>query len=323
MPSSICILLFAFLVLSGSTPAAASERTHGDPVAALRGFLAQPDSRIDFAKAKLLFDRFSDPMIDVSTSIKEIDTMADAARRMAGPNAAPLQRLAAVRRIIYVSGDWNGHHHDLSDPLGRRAANRLLSTYLKTRRGNCISMPVLFLALGDRLGVHVTLSTAPMHEFVKYVDDVTGKVYNLETTSGGFPARDVWYRQNLPMTDRAIKSGVYLKTLTRKQSVAVMAEPLIEHYIEKRDYRTAIALSDLVLAAYPQFPVALIERGAAYGGLIDLEFRPKYLRPIDIPSRLVPTYLAYVHQAESSFDKLDALGWQRTDGEAQAKLATQ
>jgi hypothetical protein len=31
---------------------------------------------------------------------------------------------------------------------------------------------------------------------------------NLETTSGGHPARAIWYRQQMPMPDRAVESGL-------------------------------------------------------------------------------------------------------------------
>jgi regulator of sirC expression with transglutaminase-like and TPR domain len=324
MPCRSLLFLCFFGLLAGTISASAFEKKNDGPIASLRDFLSEPESQIDFARAKLTFDKFSDPDISVSASLKEIDAMADTAGRLAGPNAPPLQRLAAIRRVIYVDGDWNGHHpfqYDLSDPLGRKPANRLLSTYLRTRRGNCISMPALFMALANKLDVHVTLSIAPEHEFVKYIDDTTGKAYNLETTSGGFPARDAWYRQNSTMTDQSIKSGLYLKTLTRKQSLAVMAEILVEHAMDMHDYRTAIALSDLILAQYPEFAWALIQRGIAYSGLIDSEFRLKYPEPIDIPQNLFPTYLAYVQHADESFNKIDALGWRQEDGKVRPNSA--
>lgn len=71
-----------------------------------------------------------------------------------------------------------------------------------------------------------------------------------------------------------------------------------------------------------EFAWALIDRGIAYSGLIDTEFRPKYPRPIDIPQNLIPTYQAYVRNADASFNKVDALGWRQEDGEDQAKSAT-
>ena len=43
-------------------------------------------------------------------------------------------------------------------------------------------------------------------------------------TSGAGFTRDVWYREKLPpITDEAIANGVYLKTLSRREAIAVMA----------------------------------------------------------------------------------------------------
>ena len=67
---------------------------------------------------------------------------------------------------------------------------------------------MLFVALAQRLGLNATLSTAPDHMFVKYTDDVTGKTVDLETTSGAYPARDAYIRQNMPMTDASIANGI-------------------------------------------------------------------------------------------------------------------
>jgi len=69
-------------------------------------------------------------------------------------------------------------------------------------------MPFLFIILGDKLGIDVTASTAPLHVFVKFTD-TDGKTYSLETTSGANFSRDAWYREQMPMTNQAIDNGVY------------------------------------------------------------------------------------------------------------------
>jgi hypothetical protein len=104
VPSKSLLCSLCFALLAGGVSATASEKKADDPVPTLRYFLNQPESQIDFARAKLTFDKFSDPSIDVPASLKQIDAMADTARRMAGPNAVALQRLGAVRRLIYVDG---------------------------------------------------------------------------------------------------------------------------------------------------------------------------------------------------------------------------
>ena len=287
----------------------------------MRSLLATPDAKIDFATAKLAIDKLVDPSIDIAAWHVRIDQMVQTVRIMAGPNATTIQKLAAVRRFIYVDGEWNGHRpfqYDLTDPLGTHLVNKLLATYLTTRRGNCVSMPVLFVILADRLGVHVTLSTAPFHLFVKFVDDATGKTYNLETTNGGLPERDDWIRQQSPMTDEAVRNGLYLKTLTRKESLGVMALLLLEHYEATRRYRDVIAVAEMILKVYPNNAEAMLSEGTAYAGLIDVEFRAKYTQPIDIPASLRPVYASYARRNAELFDRTLALGWR----DAEHKMTT-
>jgi len=291
----------------------------GSEIQILRSTLAGPEDKIDFAKAKLTIDKLVDPHTNINTLLGQIDQMVRTVRAMAGPNASAIKKLAAVRRFIYESGDWNDHkpfQYDLSDPLGTKLANKLLSTYLATRRGNCASMPVLFVILADRLGVHVALSTAPFHLFVKFIDDATGATYNLETTSGGYPARDIWYKQKMAITDEAVRNGVYLKTLSRKEAVAVMAELLMEHYVAQKRYPEIIEIADLITHYYPNNVDATLTKGSVYGHLIETEFKQKYPRPVDIPQKLLPKYQSYVRENEIAFQRAEALGWREEQSDA-------
>jgi hypothetical protein len=69
-------------------------------------------------------------------------------------------------------------------------------------------------------GLRLSIIDRYVHSFWRYE---TGREINLEATSGALPSRMAWYRQNLPMTDRAIESGLYVRTLTRRQAIAHMA----------------------------------------------------------------------------------------------------
>lgn len=317
---SLKMILLTLVVCCGTVidggAGAVSRQDTIDPVAIVRTLLATPESKIDFARAKLTIDKLVDPQVDVASGLAQIDRMAEIVSKMAGTNAGPIQKLGAVRRFIYVDGEWNGHRpfqYDLNDPLGQRLANKLLPIYIATRRGNCVSMPILFVIVADRLGVHATISTAPLHVFAKYVDDRRGKVYNLETTSGGYPERDAWLRQNFPMTDEAVKNGVYLKTLSRREAVAVMAELLLEHDMQERHYRAVIDMAELILEFYQNDVNAMLAEGTAYAHLIDVEFRQRYPDPQNIPRKLKPVYQTYARKNEELFDRALALGWHDTE----------
>lgn len=287
-----------------------------DPVRIVGRVMETPDDKIDFARAKLTFDKIYDPKTDVDAGVRQIDAMAQTIRTMAGPSAPSRLRLIMLRKYIYERGAWNGNNpfqYDLTDPLGHKPVNRLLSTYLATRRGNCVSMPMLFVALAQRLGLNATLSTAPAHVFVKYTDDVTGKTFNLETTSGAYPARDAYIRQNMPMTDAAIANGIYMKTLSKKESLVVMAEIVLEWEFAQRRYQEAWDIAGLLGSYYPHNLFVMLAPADAAMGLAQQEFVSKYPTRADVP----PEQLARIHFLESSvsnaFNRAYALGWREMD----------
>ncbi|MEA3064072.1 MAG: hypothetical protein QOJ27_507, partial [Sphingomonadales bacterium] len=194
--------------------------------------------------------------------------LVDAARQMAGPHPTDAYRLAAIRQAIYVAGAWNYNRpfsYDLDDPFGAQVRNKMLSSYVRTRKGNCVSMPVLFMIVADRMGLNVRLAAAPLHLFVRYTDPDRID-HDLEATSGGHEARDVWYRQNLPMSDRAIQSGIYMRTLSRRETVAAMASMVLDFLLAERRYQEAADVADAILVANPRDAYVMVKKGTAIAG---------------------------------------------------------
>ncbi len=290
--------------------------------------MATPDDKIDFAKAKLTFDKLYDPSTDIDAALQRIDGMVQTIRAMAGPGASPQLRLIALRTYIYKAGPWNQNNpftYDFADPLGRKTSNQLLATYLRTRRGNCVSMPMLFAALAQRLGLDVTLSTAPHHVFVKYHDDATGRWINLETTSGGNPARDVWLRHLFSMTDKAITNGLYMKTLSRKETLAVMADIVLAGESEHGRYDAMLATAEVLRPYYPNNVTVLLAPATAAMGTVHDEFQVKYPDRNDVPPELAGRLALLEHNALNAFNRAHALGWRPsvdTAKEALARAAT-
>lgn len=284
----------------------------------IRSILAGSEEDIDLAKAKLLIDKAVDPLIDIDVSLGQIEQIVSEVRNMAGPGASDQDTLLALKRYIYEQGAWNGYnayHYDFDDPLGTKISNKLLPHYLDTKKGNCTTMPFLFVILGQRLGIDVHAASAPLHVFVKFRDRDTGAIYNLETTSGANPARDSWYRQNLPMSQQAVDSGVYLRALSKKETVALMLEVLLGHYMARKEYEKAITIADLTLAYYPKYALAMVKKGSAYYGLLDRYYMRKYPDARQIPARL----RGYFHYLSNNniewFAKAEALGWREMSEE--------
>jgi len=284
------------------------------PAHSVQAILNQSDSNLDYVEAALAFDRLIDNKADTATARAVVARLVDAARQMAGPHPTNTYKLAAVRKAIYEAGPWNYNRafsYDLSDPLGANPRNKMLSTYVRSRKGNCVSMPALFLIVADRLGLNVRLAAAPLHLFVRYTDPA-GAEHNLEATSGGHEARTAWYRANLPMSDRSIASGLYMRTLSRRETVAAMAMEVLDFLFTERRFQEAADVADSILTANSRDGYAMVKKGTALGLLLQAEFVDKYASPGLIPPPLRARSRMLAAGNEKGFRDAAALGWQET-----------
>ena len=310
--ASVIFAAGLMLVSCGPTANSAKAQTIRTAAGMLKAVLSQPESRLDFLDAATAFDRAIDGRSDSSAARTTVSRLVDAARQMAGPNPSDAYKLAAVRKAIYGSGPWNYNRpftYDLADPLGLQVRSKMFSTYVRTRKGNCVSMPVLFLIVADRMGLKVRLAAAPLHLFVRYTDPA-GVDHNLEATSGGHEARMDWYRANLPMTDRAVQSGIYMRTLGKRETVAEMAVSVLDFLMVERRYQEAADVADAMLAVNPRDSYALVKKGTAMAGMLQSEFQAKYPTPASIPPALRSRYAMLAAANEKAFRDAEALGWE-------------
>lgn len=288
----------------------------------IKEILQQPDKDIDLAKIKLTIDKMIDPAIDIEANLKRIDRIVAKIRALLGSKPTSQAKMLAIKKYLYEPGEWNdfqAYRYDFDDPLGTKISNKLLPNYLDSKKGNCVSMPFLFIILGQRMGINVTAAEAPLHIFVKYTDDTTGRTVNLETTSGANPARDEWYRQGMPMTDEALANGVYLRPLTKKETVVVIATVLAENYSQKQEFEKAIAISDVSLEYYSKNINAMLRKGIASFRILKRDFLQKYPTPRDIPVNQ-RAYFEYLSNSNHFwFAKAEALGWREPGREDEEK----
>ncbi len=89
------------------------------------------------------------------------------------------------------------------------------------RLGTCSSMPVLYVALGRRLGYPVYLAATKGHLFVRW--EGQGERLNLEATGKGMNHYDdQHYRQwPFPLSQQEVEQNGYLKAMTPAEELAV------------------------------------------------------------------------------------------------------
>ncbi len=311
MPSKLKYLFFAVALL---LPAYADTAQSSElpAVEVLQGIFSKRESEIDLAAAKLAIDQLINPAMDADKVLSDINGMVSTLKSGLAPDMMPMDKILSLSAFLYEGGYWNNNQpfqYDFSDPFGQEINTKLLATYLKTKKGNCISMPILFVILADRLGLDVTLSTAPLHVFVKFKEPLSAKYSNVEATDRGQFVSDQFYREKSTITEQAIANKVYLQPLTKKQSVAVMAILLSEHFERQGQWQKSIGVAELILQQYPNYAYAMIKIGNGYSKLLSEQVAAAKVKGSYTPEeqkKMGSLYQQNLHW----FEKAGKLGWQ-------------
>jgi hypothetical protein len=89
------------------------------------------------------------------------------------------------------------------------------------RMGTCSSMPVLYIALGRRLGYPLKLVTTKQHLFMRW--DSPTERFNMDATGKGLDKYDDehYKRWPFPISEQDIKEQDYLKSLSSREELSV------------------------------------------------------------------------------------------------------
>ncbi|MFC3656870.1 transglutaminase-like domain-containing protein [Xanthomonas hyacinthi] len=297
-------------------PAIAATKSAGTAAAAniktLRQLLGQREGQIDLARAKVTIDHMVDPKVDVEGTLRQLDTLAAKVRARFPPGASNKVKANILVSTLYKPGPWNDHRpfgYDYSDPYGKDIHKSLLSTYLVTRKGQCVIMPIAVVLLGQKLGLPMTMTTAPYHLIVKYGDEEQGTWTNLDATSGLFHD-DGGYEQALNISQVALENGVFLRPFSQKESVSLFATAVLApYYLQTHQPEQALQVIDLILAADPKDVTAMTLKANAYALLVDQRFRSRYPLAEQIPPAEQAEFLSYNRNISEWRSKAETLGW--------------
>lgn len=276
----------------------------------IRSLVSGTEDSIDLASAKVAIDKLIDPSIDEAKVIAEIDALASRIRSRIPLRATPKERIETLLKFLYTPGVWNEFRpfrYDLEDPFGKAIPSKLLANYLASRKGNCVSMPILVLLLGQRLDLEIALATAPLHMLVKYRDE-SGQWTNIEATSGGYKADDS-YAAELGITSLAMKNAIYLRPLSKREAVGAMSDTLMEFYGISDKQEARIALADIALKADPRNTAAMLHKGNAYFKMLKKTFLDVYPSMNSIPRKQRGEFSFLSGQNLLWFQRAEALGW--------------
>ncbi len=150
--------------------------------------------------------------------------------------------------------------YDFDDIYGSQDWTKMfVIKLLATKKGNCHSLPYLYKILIEELGEQAYLSYAPNHIYIKQQCKAFGW-YNTELTSGMFPI-DSWLMASGYIHLSAIQQGIFMDTLSAKQSIGACLLDLAQGYEKKfgiEDGKFILNICETVLKEHPNNINALL-----------------------------------------------------------------
>lgn len=154
---------------------------------------------------------------------------------------------------------YEPYKYDFESSVQNDWSAQFVTRLLVSGLGNCHSLPYLYKILANELNTEAYLSMAPNHIYIKHRSKKWGW-YNTELTSSEFPS-DAWVKASGYITMDAIRSGIYMDTLSQHESVALCVYDLAKNYqVQTNNYSDGFILKccDLALKYNPELINAII-----------------------------------------------------------------
>ncbi|WP_158277564.1 transglutaminase-like domain-containing protein [Opitutus sp. ER46] len=142
------------------------ELKFSDPVAEFRGFIRAQN--YDLEAGALLLARTADPQLDVAECGRELDAIAERCRALIVEPSSMREKCRVMNRVLFHEWGFHGNVEHYTDPH-----NSFIDQVLRRRTGIPISLSVVYLLVGERLGLSLEPVGLPGHFIVGcFTDDL-------------------------------------------------------------------------------------------------------------------------------------------------------
>ena len=237
------------------------------PLEPFAQLLGGDDSRIDLARACLMIAQDAYPGLDVDRYLGEIERMAIRLRaRMPQSNAAE-EKVVALNQFLFDDLGYWGNTDDYYDPR-----NSYLNEVIERKTGTPISLSILYMELGRRIGLPLEGVSFPGHFLVRL--RLRGGMLMLDPFAGGAPQSENELRERL---QRVIPEGVaggvavadlpleqFLDPASNRQILTRVLRNLKGIYREKDRPERMLEVLNRMLVVAPDASSELRDRGYVY-----------------------------------------------------------
>ena len=221
--------------------------------------VAGPEETIDLGRAALTIALGDYPDLDIENYLRRIDALAVAVNQRCGADSDMFHSIAALNYVLFKEQGFRGNRDDYYDPK-----NSFLNDVIDSGRGLPITLSVLYMEVGQRIGLTLDGVGFPGHFLVKTI------VEGDEIVIDPFNAGEIKSHEDLQtMLDRLYGGQVrfhrdFLAPLPKKQILKRMLGNLKAIYGRANELVKMLAVLDRLVIVDPGAVEEVRDRGAVY-----------------------------------------------------------
>ncbi|MDR2684189.1 MAG: hypothetical protein LBB53_02260, partial [Prevotellaceae bacterium] len=230
---------------------------------------------VSFKRAVFLAENaYYDNKLSYSWFCGEIDKHVANVHKIIKTQPADAQQFKTIGNwAVYVymvkpmgENDSTVFTYDFNALINHSPTAGFVSKVLKTKEGNCVSLPSFYKLLANEIGANAYLAYAPYHCYLKHKDE-QGNWRNLELTNGTVSS-DGHIMKSLHITAEQIANGMYMRAISEKECIIHCINVLVNNYAARfHDDILTLSMIETTLAYFPKDLSLLKNRCNGYSAL--------------------------------------------------------
>ncbi len=221
----------------------------------IRILFDREDAAVDLGRAAATLARLEYPDADVDACARRIDELAARVADRWDRSKPPETAVSAINKLLFEDLGFHGNREDYYDPR-----NSFLNDVLERRTGIPISLSVVYIEIGRRLGLPIFGVGLPSHFLVKFDD--RSRVFFIDPYHEG----RVLNRQGCRELVKTLHGrpmelhDLHFAAVENRTIVLRMLNNLRAIYVNGRQHRRALEVLDAILALEPDSPEEVKQR---------------------------------------------------------------
>lgn len=230
-----------------------------------RDAVAPERVKIDLAEAALLCAQDTYPQLDIRSELDSLEALAAKLRDRLPVDFSVTHRLVALNNYLFRELGFSGNMDEYYDPR-----NSFLNDVLARKTGIPITLSILYLEVGQRLGLKLKGVSFPGHFLVKV--RVTGGELVLDPYAGGRSLSEEELRERLAQftdqdTAKELPLEDFLEPASPRQILARLLRNLKAIYLDAKDFDKALGVMNRLVILLPDVPEERRDRGLVFARL--------------------------------------------------------